>query len=75
MNRGTQNHKVVFTPQGVSMCSVAPPGQSGFIAPDGTPSRHYSDQMALYRDWGCKTEWLQPAQVDAHLESTLRLTY
>ena len=75
MNRGTQNHKVVFGAQGVSMCSVAPPGQSGFIAPDGTQSRHYSDQMALYQNWGCKPEWLEPAQVDAHLESTIRLNY
>ena len=75
MNRGTQNHKVVFGAQGVNMCTVAPPGQSGFIAPDGTRSRHYDDQMGLYQNWGCKPEWLQPSQLDTHLESTIRLTY
>ena len=76
MNRGTQNDKIVFAKQGgVSMCTAAPPGQSGFIAPDGTKSRHYADQMQLYANFGCKTEWLTPGTVEAHLESTLVLTY
>jgi penicillin amidase len=77
MNRGTQNNKIVFAKQGggVSMCTAAPPGQSGFIAPNGTKSPHYSDQMKLYADFGCKNEWLTPREVDAHLESTTALTY
>ena len=76
MNRGTQNDKVVFSKQGsVSMCTAAPPGQSGFIAPNGTKSPHYADQMQLYADFGCKTEWLTPREVDTHLESTTALTY
>ncbi|MEJ8815010.1 penicillin acylase family protein [Variovorax ureilyticus] len=75
MNRGTQNDKVVFSAGGVSMCTSAPPGQSGFIAPDGRKSAHYDDQMTLFKDFGCKSEWLTPAEVDTHLESTRQLTY
>jgi penicillin amidase len=75
MNRGTENDKIVFAEGGVSMCTAAPPGQSGFIGPDGVKSAHYADQMQLYADFSCKTEWLTPGDVDAHLESTLVLSH
>ncbi|MDB5732337.1 MAG: penicillin amidase [Variovorax sp.] len=75
MNRGSQNDKVVFRAGGVSMCTAAPPGQSGFVAPDGRKAQHYGDQMALFRDFGCKDEWLTPAQLAPHVESTRRLKY
>jgi penicillin amidase len=76
MNRGTQNDKVVFSSSGAtSMCTVAPPGQSGFVAPDGTRSKHYDDQLSLYEDFGCKSEWLTGSEVDSHLESTKTLKY
>ncbi len=75
MNRGTQNDKVVFSAGSVSMCTAAPPGQSGFVAPDGHKAAHYSDQMTLFKDFGCKPESLTPADVDGRLESTKQLTY
>lgn len=75
MNRGTQNDRVTFSNGNVVMCTSAPPGQSGFIAPNGVKSRHYDDQMSLYKDFGCKSEWLNPRDVEAHLESTLKLNY
>ena len=75
MNRGTQNDKVVFSAGGVSMCTSAPPGQSGFVAPDGRKSAHYDDQMTLFKDFGCKSEWLTSSDVDKHLESTRQLAY
>lgn len=40
----------------VSFCAVTPPGQSGFIAPDGTKSPHYEDQLQLYADFGCRPQ-------------------
>jgi penicillin amidase len=52
---------------------AAPPGQSGFIAPDGTKSPHYSDQLELYTNFECKQENLFPAQVEANLESVTTL--
>ena len=75
MNRGAQNDLVMFSGGTVSMCTVAPPGQSGFVAPDGRKSPHYDDQMALFKDFGCKSEWLTPAQLDQHLESSKQLNY
>lgn len=54
MNRGTENHLVVLTPGGIDGEDVCPPGQSGFVAPDGTPSLHYQDQMDLYKNFQLK---------------------
>ncbi|AUI51561.1 penicillin acylase family protein [Arthrobacter crystallopoietes] len=70
MNRGTQNDIVSLFGSEASMCTVAPPGQSGFIAPDGTKSEHYADQLQMYADFECKTENLYPQQLEANLEST-----
>lgn len=75
MNRGTQNNIVIFSDDGVSLCTVAPPGQSGFIAPDGTKSPHYDDQLELYGEFGCNPQWLTPEQVDANAVSTQTLTW
>jgi penicillin amidase len=75
MNRGSQNDKVVLGANGVTLCTAAPPGQSGFVAPDGRKSAHYADQMTLFKDFGCKSEALTPADVDRHVESTKRLSY
>lgn len=75
MNRGSQNDKVVFSAGSVSMCTAAPPGQSGFVAPDGRKAAHYADQMTLFKDFGCKSESLTPADVDRNLESSKQLMY
>lgn len=69
MNRGTQNDIVSLFGAEAEMCTVAPPGQSGFIAADGTKSPHYADQLQMYADFECKTENLYPEQLDANLES------
>ena len=55
------------------MCSVAPPGQSSFVAPDGTMSRHYRDQVELYESFACKPDWLTEQELDEDLESTQTL--
>ena len=75
MNRGSQNDKVVLGARGVTLCTAAPPGQSGFVAPDGRKSAHYADQMTLFKDFGCKSEALTPAEVDRQAESTKQLSY
>ena len=54
MNRGTENHLIVLNPRGVKGEDVCPPGQSGFVAPDGTLSSHYQDQMDLYKNFQLK---------------------
>lgn len=75
MNRGSQNDKVVLGAKGVTLCTAAPPGQSGFVAPDGRKSAHYADQMQLFKDFGCKSEALTQADVDRRAESTKQLSY
>jgi len=56
MNRGTENDMIRFRDGKVTFCAVTPPGQSGFIAPDGTKSAHYQDQLQLYADFGCRPQ-------------------
>jgi penicillin amidase len=54
MNRGTENHLIVLNWRGTEGEDVCPPGQSGFVAPDGSLSSHYQDQMDLYKDFQLK---------------------
>lgn len=75
MNRGTENNLTVFTDQGVRGYEVLGPGQSGFIAPDGTRSRHFDDQLDLYGQLGKKRTWLEAADVAADTRETQRISY
>ncbi len=71
-NRGTQNDLFVFgsTAAGKTEAwDVVAPGQSGFIAPDGTRSPHYSDQLKLYIGFGRKALRLDATDVSEHTRS------
>src|SRR5665213_1706703 len=46
--RGAMGMFVVFRNGKVDYCDAVPPGQSGFVAPDGHKDVHYSDQLLLY---------------------------
>ncbi len=65
MNRGTQNDMVRFDEGQVSFCAVTPPGQSGLVAPDGTKSPHYADQLGLYEEFGCRDQAVCRDDVEA----------
>lgn len=73
--RGTMSMMVVFRNGKVSMCDAVPPGQSGYIAPDGRKDPHYDDQQRLYTGFDCKPRRISPEEVDAHTVSTRRLTF
>ena len=75
MNRGTENHMVVLKPFGLSGVNVCPPGQSGFVAPDGTEDLHYQDQMNLYRDFEYKDMLFNQFEIIKNAESQKTLTY
>ena len=75
MNRGTENHMVVLKPSGLKGVDVCPPGQSGFVAPDGTPDPHYQDQMVLYRDFEYKNMLFYPNDVTKNAESYQTIVY
>ena len=75
MNRGTENNLTVFTGDGVQGFEVVAPGQSGFIAPDGSRSRHFDDQLALYGDLKNKRTWLTAEDIEAHTVDRQTLSY
>ncbi len=68
MNRGTENNMAVLGAEGIELYDVMPPGQSGFTAPDGTPSPHRDDQLALYGAYGRKRQWLTRDETLANTE-------
>lgn len=74
-NRGTENNMTVFDGQGVRAVDVVAPGQSGFVAPDGTPSVHAGDQFDLYNRFGNKRVWFTDAEVRANATSVETLRY
>ena len=74
-NRGTQNHLVRLSAEGVVGVNINPPGQSGFVAPSGELNPHYSDQLELYENWEYKPMLLKDEDVAADAESRERLFY
>ena len=68
MNRGTENNMAVLGADGIELYDIMPPGQSGFTAPDGTPSPHRDDQLALYGAYGRKRQWLTRDEALANTE-------
>lgn len=75
MNRGTENNLTVFGKDGVQGFEVVAPGQSGFIAPDGSRSKHFDDQLALYGDMKNKRTWLTAEDIEAHTVEKKVLNY
>ncbi|MBV2159202.1 penicillin acylase [Achromobacter denitrificans] len=74
-NRGTENNMTVFDARGVRAVDVVAPGQSGFVAPDGTASPHARDQFDLYASFGSKRVWFTEAEVRANAKSVETLRY
>lgn len=72
-NRGTENNMTVMRPGAIEGWEVTPPGQSGFIAPDGSRSPHYADQFDMYQRFDRKRMWFYQADVEAHAVSEVVL--
>ncbi|WP_439026398.1 penicillin acylase family protein [Haloarchaeobius sp. DT45] len=53
MNRGTENHYVRLGDDPTAE-NVLPPGNSGYVAPDGTTGEHYDDQLDAFVDFEYK---------------------
>nr|WP_243748610.1 penicillin acylase family protein [Pseudomaricurvus alcaniphilus] len=75
MNRGTENNLFIARGSHIEGSDVAPPGQSGFIAPDGSRSPHYADQMELYQRFEHKPLPFSRAQVEQMTEAAVTLRY
>jgi penicillin amidase len=65
---------IVFTDAGVVGYEVTPPGQSGFVAPDGTKSRHALDQFELYESFGKKRMWFYSPDVERNKQSEITIS-
>jgi len=74
-NRGTENNMILMKPGQVVAWEVTPPGQSGFVHRDGTPSEHYDDQFQLYHEFGRKRMWFYRHEVEARKTSEQLLRY
>ena len=74
-NRGTENNMVLLRPGAIEGWEVTPPGQSGFVAPDGSRHEHYDDQFEMYQRFGKKRTWFYPDDVEASKRSEVVLTY
>ncbi|MFK0087600.1 penicillin acylase family protein [Pseudomonas sp. NPDC090755] len=64
MNLGTENNMVVLDGRNVTGFELAAPGQSGFIAADGSPGKHYDDQIPLLREQRKRRIWLSEEEVE-----------
>ncbi len=73
--RGTMSAMYVFRNGKVSMCEAVPPGQSGFIAPDGTPDPNYNNQFDLYTSFACKSRPVTAAEIEAATVKRRKLTF
>ncbi|MET0532000.1 MAG: penicillin acylase family protein [Microvirga sp.] len=69
MNRGTENNLEILSSDAIRAFDVTPPGQSGFVAPDGLRSEHYDDQLARFGGFDLKPEVFLRADVEASAES------
>ena len=74
-NRGTENNLMVMREGAIEAWEVAPPGQSGFVAPDGSTNSHYSDQLEMYVNFGKKRMWFYDSDVEANTVSETVIRY
>lgn len=72
VNRGTENHIVQLSDDPKAE-NVLPPGNDGYIAPDGTTSEHYNDQLQLFIDFEYKQLLFADEEVNAATESTRKI--
>ena len=72
-NRGTENNMFIMHADRVIGWEVTPPGQSGFVAPDGSRHAHYNDQLDMYQEFGRKRTWFYADEVEANKKSELQL--
>ncbi len=73
--RGAMGMYIVFRNGKVDYCDAVPPGQSGFVAPDGQKDVHYSDQLLLYTGFDCKPRRITEQDVNAHTTAQAHLIF
>ncbi|MFB9808386.1 penicillin acylase family protein [Haladaptatus pallidirubidus] len=69
LNRGTENH-VVRMGEEIRAENVVPPGNSGYVAPDGTRDEHYDDQLEMFIAFEYKDLLFADDEINDATEST-----
>ncbi|WP_241434329.1 penicillin acylase family protein [Natronorubrum tibetense] len=64
MNRGTENHFVRMGEE-IRAENVLPPGNSGYLSPDGESGPHYEDQLELFMNFEYKDLLFDESEVAA----------
>lgn len=75
MNRGAENNFYVVSDNSIVGRDAISGGQSGFIAPDGSKSKHYTDQLDIYRLFETKELPLTKEQVNKSATQTIQISY
>jgi penicillin amidase len=73
VNRGTENHFVRLSDDPTAE-NVLPPGNDGYVAPDGSTTDDYADQLGLFKDFEYKQLRYDDGAVAAATRSTRTLT-
>ncbi|SIR81062.1 penicillin amidase [Haladaptatus litoreus] len=68
LNRGTENHIVRMGAE-IRGENILPPGNSGYVAPDGTPDEHYDDQLEMFVAFEYKDLLFTDDEIDEATES------
>jgi len=74
MNRGTEEHFVRLGEE-IHAENVLPPGNDGYIAPDGSTGPHFDDQLELFKNFEYKPLRLSDDDIEAATESTEELSF
>jgi penicillin amidase len=74
MNRGTENHFVRLS-ESPTAENILPPGNDGYVAPDGSTGDHYDDQLSMFENFEYKRLLFADDDVQAATESTTDLAF
>ncbi len=66
---------VIMNKDRIVAWEVTPPGQSGFINPDGKKGAHFDDQFELYYTFGKKRMWFYAEDVEANKSAQEIISY
>ncbi|PSP81203.1 penicillin amidase [Halobacteriales archaeon QS_4_69_225] len=73
MNRGTENHFVRLSEDPTAE-NILPPGNDGYVAPDGSTGEHHDDQLSMFESFEYKELLFSDDEVDGAAQSTQELT-
>ncbi len=75
MNRGSENNLFIADESGFTAYDVIPPGQSGFIQPNGKPSKHTDDQLGMFAQYHYKPVPFSRSEVENAAVSVKLISY